>query len=287
MSSGRVVGVDGAQDESHNQANNSNETTPNFSESSAANNELTTLSNKTWKGLDRVYGSCTWTDGSNIYHSNGVAHYILNKDTWVPTTFTGINDFHSGQVWTDGNKTYYSSGSKQYELDGNVWKEKDWNGFVPTNGSRVWTDGTNIYYSQDAQQYVLQNGEWKIKQWDGLTSFDGMSIFHCNGKIYYFQPSLWKCYILNDNRWEERTLNSDAIDSSQASILGGNNSGYVWSDGINIYFSFYDHFVLRGDTWEKKTWNGPSDWTGFQTWTDGINYYYSYYGYEVDSYVFS
>ena len=287
LSSGRVVGAAGAQDESRNQSNNSNETIPDFSESSAANNELTTLSNKTWKGLDRVYGSCTWTDGSNIYHSNGSTHYILNEDTWVPTTFTGIRNFHSGQVWTDGNKTYYSSGSEQYELDGNTWKEKQWNGFVPTNGSRVWTDGTNIYYSQDTQQYVLQNGEWQTKEWDGLTSFDGMSIFHCNGKIYYFQPSLWKCYILNDNRWEEKTLNSDAIDSSQASILGGSYSGYVWSDGVNVYFSFYDHFVLRGDTWEKKTWNGTNDWTGNQTWTDGTNMYFSYYGYEKESYVFS
>lgn len=53
-------------------------------------------------------------------------------------------------------------------------------------------------------------------------------------------------------------------------------SGHVWSDGKNIYYSDNGkHYVLNGDTWETKAWNGHTDFSGTRIWTDGTNIYYS------------
>lgn len=54
----------------------------------------------------------------------------------------------------------------------------------------------------------------------------------------------------------------------------------VWSDGDNIYYSVQSNqYVLNGDTWEPKVWNGkvPSG-TISCIWTDGTNIYYYQYG---------
>ena len=52
---------------------------------------------------------------------------------------------------------------------------------------------------------------------------------------------------------------------------------YIWSDGTNIYYSYgTNQYVLNGDTWEAKTWNGLTKFYASGIWTDGTNIYYSY-----------
>jgi hypothetical protein len=54
------------------------------------------------------------------------------------------------------------------------------------------------------------------------------------------------------------------------------SSHYVWSDGTNIYWSYgSEQYVLNGDTWEVKTWKGFTDLYGVNVWTDGTDIYYS------------
>jgi len=60
---------------------------------------------------------------------------------------------------------------------------------------------------------------------------------------------------------------------------------YVWTDGTNIYYSGYgdgDQYVLNGDTWEPKVWNGLPDspFYGKYIWTDGTNIYHSFSSYQ-------
>ncbi len=64
------------------------------------------------------------------------------------------------------------------------------------------------------------------------------------------------------------------------------NAYYVWSDGVNTYFSRYvssskrsinlvfDHESL---TWKEKKWNGFENLSGEYVWSDGENVYYSAY----------
>lgn len=56
--------------------------------------------------------------------------------------------------------------------------------------------------------------------------------------------------------------------------LGMFTGDSVWSDGTNIYKDSIE--VLKGGKWEKKIWNGLTDFDGEYIWTDGTNIYYSY-----------
>lgn len=57
-----------------------------------------------------------------------------------------------------------------------------------------------------------------------------------------------------------------------------NGPSYIWTDGINTYYSSFDtQLVLNKATmsWEPKTWNGYSPPTGYNIWTDGTNTYFT------------
>jgi len=89
--------------------------------------------------------------------------------------------------------------------------------------------------------------------------------------------------VLKDNQWikkEWQGLNE---------FYGCN----VWSDGTNIYYSGVEEiedefdsekvtkivkqYILDGNTWEEKNWQGFTEFYGSHVWTDGKNMYYSFY----------
>ena len=48
----------------------------------------------------------------------------------------------------------------------------------------------------------------------------------------------------------------------------------IWTDGTNTYYSNgSEHYVLNGDTWETKVWNGTTSFLVDDIWTDGTNVY--------------
>ena len=52
-------------------------------------------------------------------------------------------------------------------------------------------------------------------------------------------------------------------------------------DGEHTYYSNYSNqYVLNGNTWEAKTWEGLTKIDGYGIWTDGEHTYYSYYSYD-------
>lgn len=56
----------------------------------------------------------------------------------------------------------------------------------------------------------------------------------------------------------------------------------MWTDGYNIYYSISDQqYVLNGDTWEIKVWNGLDKLWGSRVWTDGDNIYHYYNGHYI------
>ena len=83
-------------------------------------NEFNSWSEKTWNGLTNFNGSHIWTDGENIYYSNGSNHYVLDKSTstWSTKSWTGLTSFYGNNVWTNDENVYYSYGSNQYILSG-------------------------------------------------------------------------------------------------------------------------------------------------------------------------
>ena len=87
----------------------------------------------------------------NIYYSNGINQYVLNKatSTWSTKTWNGFTNLEGSYIWTDGDNIYYSDGSYQYVLnkETSTWSAKTWNGLTNPSAAYIWTDGENIYYS--------------------------------------------------------------------------------------------------------------------------------------------
>ena len=115
---------------------------------------------KAWSGATGFNGTNIWTDGDNIYYSNGSNQYVLNKatSTWSAKTWSGLTSFAAPYIWTDGDNIYYSNDNDQYVLDKSTstWSAKTWSGLTSFNGNLVWTDGDLYYYSNgNGNHYVL------------------------------------------------------------------------------------------------------------------------------------
>ena len=151
---------------------------------------------KVWNGFTEISGDNIWTDGTDIYYSNGSKHYVLNKETstWEEKVWNGFTEIFGDDIWTDGVDIYYSNVSKQYVLNKETftWEEKKWNGFTVFNGLDIWTDGTNIYYSNYSNQYELNNetSTWEEKIWNGYTNISGRCIWANGSNVYYSYSSV-------------------------------------------------------------------------------------------------
>ena len=202
---------------------------------------------KTWSGLTDFSGFAIWTDGENIYYSNGSEQYVLDKSTstWQAKTWNGLTNFNSDNIWTDGENIYYSDGNtKQYVLNKSTstWQAKTWNGLTNFNSDNIWTDGENIYYSDgNTKQYVLNKSTstWQAKTWNGLTNFNSDNIWTDGENIYYSFTG--NQYVLEKatSTWTEKTwrLGQSGNYDKLYDLLKGNN---IWTDGENIYYNYED-----------------------------------------------
>ena len=231
---------------------------------------------KTFNGItgSTFTGTNVWTDGDNIYYSEGTRHLLLDKatSTWTAKTWSGLTSFIGQNVWTDGENIYNSNGTSVFVLDKatSTWEEKTWGGLTYVNSENIWTDGYNIYYSFLTSQYILDKSTstWEEKTWSGLTGFYGEHVWTDGDNIYYSSET--DQYVLDKatSTWEEKTWGG----------LTSFDGEHVWTDGDNIYYSSEtDQYVLdkATSTWEEKTWSGLTNFTAIGIWTDGENVYYS------------
>jgi hypothetical protein len=230
---------------------------------------------KTWSGFSSPYGFKIWTDGTDIYYSDGAYQYVLDKSTstWTAKTWNGLTSFEGASIWTDGTDIYYSYRNNQYVLDKSTstWTAKTWNGLTSINGNEIWTDGTDIYYSDGAYQYVLDKSTstWTAKTWNGLTSFYGNKIWTDGTDIYYSYGDDQYVLDKSTSTWTAKTWNG---------FTSINGDG-IWPDGTDIYYSYGDdQYVLdkSTSTWTAKTWNGLTSFYSDIVWTDGTEVYASF-----------
>ena len=215
----------------------------------------------TWKyELNDIDGRNVWVEDDDIYYSfsfsgNRFIHLVFNKTTktWSDKKWYGLtnNGLWGQNVWTDGDYTYFSSGGsgggQLYKNKGsNTWYHKYWNieyhGRYSSDsiyGKDVWTDGTNIYYSH-SDSY-------------------GSNQFIYNKNIHDWENKDWR------------------PEGSTGSYYLPTLGQYVWTDGIDTYFTQGRTIVLNKNTntWDLVTWNGdfyPGN--GEQIWRKGNNTYY-------------
>lgn len=210
------------------------------------------------------YGSNVWTDGTDIYQSNGSSQWVLNQSdlTWSDKTWNGYTSIIGAGVWTDGTNIYYSNNANQYVLDKSTstWSAKTWTGLTSFQGGYIWTDGTDIYYSNGTQQWVLDKSTstWSAKTWTGLTNYTGNNVWTDGENIYYSQNNTQYVLDKSTSTWSTKAW------SGVTGITGSK----IWKDGTKIHFSNTSTQAVLDRT--LNTWN-DENWFGDITSIDGSN----------------
>ena len=118
------------------------------------------------------------------------------------------------------------------------------------------------------------------KNWEGLTNLNGNNIWTDGANIYY-STSVADFDNLAGNglpaiKYEHYILNGNVWEQKTWNGFTSFLAYNIWTDGANTYYSSgSDQYVLNGDTWEKKIWTGLTSFQGNSIWTDGTNTYYS------------
>ena len=238
---------------------------------------------KTWSGVN-PNGNQIWSDGENIYYSDGEGgNYVLNKsnNTWTTKSWNGTSSLDGKNIWTDGQNIYNSKSyrTNQFVLDRSTdtwttkaWRENNWN----AQGSFIWTDGENIYGfrsgSTETFSCVLEKATsggldaWNDKIWNGFSKIidvwtDGQNIYSSYDDNQYVLDK-------STDTWNQKTWNG----------LTSFRGEYIWTDGNNIYYSSGNNqYILdkSTSTWSAKTWSGLTSFDGRYIWVDGEDVYYS------------
>ena len=233
---------------------------------------------KGWRNIggSNFYGNNVWTDGTDIYMSNGTGYqWVLtgvDPLTWANKTWNGYINIIGDRVWTDGTNIYYSNTNDQYVLDKSTgtWSAKTWNWATTStalNGKYIWTDGIDIYYSNSSYQYVLDKATstWSVKTWTGLTQFVAEYLWTDGTNIYFSYGNNQYVLDVATSTWSAKTWSG---------VLTKPDGRYIWTDGENIYYSdgtneyVYDKST---NTWLNNAWIGgdTNKVNGSYIWTDG------------------
>lgn len=240
----------------------------------------------TWSG-DFPYPDINdmFTDGVNFYLEYKSQIYLLNLETFTSekVTFTNLpENFSARSVWSDGENTYYSCDGKHYILDVKTltWEEIGISGLNYIDNFYIWSDGENTYYSQTSHfVFNKENLVWEEMIWNGFTDFDGMQIWSDGENVYYSINSDQFKLNIETKTWEAVTWNM----SVQGEFI------HSFGNNVYCFFG-NDKYVLNRDTmaWEEKSFYGIEGIQGNFVWSDGENLYYSYYSlqYKLDSSLF-
>lgn len=232
--------------------------------------------NKQWNV--RISGKYIWTDGTNVYYSEGTKQYKLNDSTltWTEQTWTGLTDFYGSYIWTDGTDIYFSEASRQYKLVGTDWFKQTWTGLGELYGDGIWKYNDSIYYSRAKSQYKLNKNtiNWSSIDWGNLDSFQGYDIWYFNDKVYcsynITHTSRYAHYVLDtsttDVKWKRKYwVNYKSFD--------GEN---IWTDGNNVFAGGYRLNGNEVASVKSITWsNIPDNFDPINIWHIGDTTYYS------------
>jgi len=262
---------------------------------------------------EELYGDGIWTDGQNIYHSQGaINQFVLKDNLWVTKNWNRIQNINRKNIWTDGNNIYYSNGLEQFRLNKNTstWEKMRWaedSDYFNIIGSSVIFDGKDVRFNE----YLLnkESKTWKtatIPTSSPKTLAGGDNVWSDGNKIYcseyYLDNSIldWKKEnfltdkakygaiwkdpegdIYSNDQYINVKLNPET-DTWEADhkLYSSFLPSCVWTDGEKVYYS--DHsaqgkvFNKQKKSWDYKKWNITIH-EGDDIWTDGENTYYSHH----------
>ena len=230
-------------------------------------------------------GQQVWTDGEKTYVPSYV--FNKNLGNWEKFSWNGdFHAAAEPYVWTDGENIYYSNGTMQYKLnkETSTWVEQKWNGLTYFLGWDIWTDGQEIYYSKDDLHYKLnkETSTWEEKTWNGITAFEGKDVWYFEDEVYLYRckldidSSTWERFLATSVAGQyiwtdgknfyyspgerfnstyafspvDKTFYKVELEGLSISYFSGY---YIWTDGENVYYSYgNDHYILSSVVYEKS-----------------------------------
>lgn len=172
-----------------------------------------------------------WTDGSNIYYSDGLSQKVLDiaTSTWNPKTWTvsGI-DFdrvlYGDSIWSDGSNIYCSvdffDTARNYRLNlsTSTWESVTFTGGPERlNGEYVWRTQNNTYYSNGTNTYKLTPSTltwtdtgWSIKvtkpwydgqYWHSSNGYDGGYVLNAAETSWTASNHKVEMHLMGSNMW--------------------------------------------------------------------------------------
>ena len=242
---------------------------------------------KNYSGVDiTISGEYVWSDGENVYYSNGTTQYMLNGNVWVNHTWVNLNNFYGNNIWSDGKNIYLSNATNHYIFNNGAWLEKTWNGFTNFLGQYIWSDGENIYYDNSTVHYKLNisTSTWELNSWNGYSDISGDNVWSDGENIFYNSyTNTNKNYILNteNSTWYSRSSNIVGNSGILEAFYGSNIfafNGEIYYSGNNLYclsktvISKNENSLTATDYWINL---GNNELLGISIWTDGYNCYCS------------
>ncbi|HIU06668.1 MAG TPA: hypothetical protein IAC46_03685 [Candidatus Onthoplasma faecigallinarum] len=204
--------------------------------------------------VDMFSSSQLWTDGFNLFHSDGSYQYVFDFDnfTWNIISWN-IAGLDSSYIFGDGTNYYCFLGSG-FVLNRSTmeWDPISLNVDGYFYGWNFWSDGSDVYYSSGTNHYIFDTTDYTMTPitWN-LSNFNGSSIWTDGTNIYY--SNFNEQYILDKTT---KTWNSISWGG-----LTEFDSQYIWSDGYSVFYSCGDEqYILdkSSHVWHPITWSKSS-----------------------------
>ena len=234
---------------------------------------------KTWSGLSSFNATDIWTDGTDLYYSNGETHRVFNKSlsAWETKTWYGLTYFNGNYIWTDGTDIYYSNSTNQYVLDKatSTWSQQSWGGTAPSSmtGNNMWTDGTDVYYSNGSVGYIFDKTTktWSTSSKAVIVSSSnyGYAVWTDGTNLYFSNGTTQRVYNENTQTWENKTWTG--LTSFQGGRIFVYNNEYYAIPNSTPYYMY--KLNIATSTWTETTLgtNQPhnSNFAGNGAWNYG------------------
>lgn len=204
-------------------------------------------------GIDKVIDSNTWTDGTNLFYSDGNVQTKYNPSTkiWEKVTWN-VSNLYAAGVWRDpvADETYYSFTGTHYKLNKTTY---EWESVIWPSSIRSYMVGENIRalpFCFDGEHIsvalLLITSSYYYMAWLNGGTPQFMQVYFSGLSVSYPRASYF---------W------SDGVNKLYCNNYSTSYVGTITEGTSYIYMSSTTSLIQTGGyTWYDKDWSLHADW---------------------------